>query len=204
MQLFGVTGGIGSGKSTVCKLLQQQGIHIIAADPLAKDLTRTSPEIRTALIAEFGPAIYLPDGEPNKDKLRELVFSSPETRDRINSIIHPVVLTWIENEANRLHADEDKELIGVEAALIFESGMQRMLDAVVVVHAPLDKRRQWLQQRDNIDAETVSQRMAAQMPVDEKLRRADYVVHNHGSILDLQQEVDKLATWLRQELGKQS
>ncbi|MFQ5650679.1 MAG: dephospho-CoA kinase [bacterium] len=201
MLLFGVTGGIASGKSAVCQLLQEKGIAILAADPLARKLTMTSSEIRQALKAKFGDEVYTPSGELNKKKLRALVFSSPETREQVNRIIHPHILKWIEQEAGRLSVEEGHRLIGVEAALIYESGMDDSLDAVVVVEAPLDRRIQWLQQRDQLTGEEILRRFDAQMPVPEKIRRADYVLENSGGLPELARKVDDLFDWLRQRAG---
>jgi dephospho-CoA kinase len=196
MFLFGITGGIGSGKSAVCHLLQQKGVPIIAADPLAKELTHRLPEIRTALTTEFGTDVYSHDGHLNKDKLSEIVFSDPQARERVNAIIHPHVLKWIREEARRLAEEEQQQLIGVEAALIYESGMEKMLDAVVVVTAPLEKRLQWLEQRDRLPRQTILQRVNAQMPIAEKIQRADYVIENDGSLTELADKVEALYNWL--------
>lgn len=199
MLLFGVTGGIASGKSEVCKLLREHGIPILQADPVAQQLTNSLPEIRAALVQQFGPDVYTAAGELNKDKMRQLVFSGAQNREKVNQIIHPHVLQWIRTEARRLQDKKQAELVGVEAALIFESGMQEMLDRVVVVDAPAERRASWLQKRDDLTDKEVEQRMAAQMSVDEKRRRADYVLENNGSLAELRKKVNKLLTWLYEQ-----
>ena len=201
MFLFGVTGGIGAGKTTVCRLLRESGVPILEADPLAKELTNRLPEIRQALTAEFGADVYAENGELNKERLSEIVFSDPEKRRRVNQIIHPHVLQAIRHEAERLQREEGHELVGVEAALIYESGMEQMLDAVVVVTAPLDKRIAWLQQRNQLTRAEVEKRMQAQMPVAEKIKRADYVLENDGSLDQLRARVHALLDWLQKHVA---
>ncbi len=200
MFLFGVTGGIGSGKSAVCTYLKEKGVDVLEADPLAKQLTVSNSEIRQELIKCFGKDVYTRDGEINKERMRELVFSKPQSREQINQIIHPHVLQWIDKEAKRLNRDMGRSLIGVEAALIFESKMEKILDAVVVVHAPLKQRIHWVQTRNGLSREEVENRMNAQMSVDEQIRRADYVLNNSGSLEELRHLTNELFDWLRERV----
>jgi dephospho-CoA kinase len=201
MFIFGVTGGIGCGKSVVCNFLKAKSLPIIEADPLAKELTNRSPEIRQALKAEFGEDVYSENGQLNKEKLSEIVFNDSGAREKVNRIIHPHVIDWIKAEAQRLHREADQNLIGVEAALIFESNMDQMLDAVVVVSAPLADRIRWLQKRNNLSREEILKRINSQMPLTEKMKRADYVIENDGTLEDLGKRVDLLYQWLRQRAG---
>lgn len=201
MFIFGVTGGIGCGKSAVCSFLKVKSLTIIKADPLAKELTNRSPEIRHALKAEFGEDVYSENGQLNKEKLSKLVFYDSGTREKVNRIIHPHVIDWIKAEAQRLYREAGQELIGVEAALIFESNMVQMLDAVVVVSAPLEDRIHWLQKRNNLSREEIFKRIKSQMPLTKKIKRADYVIKNDGTLEDLEKKVDLLYQWLRQRAG---
>lgn len=197
MFLFGVTGGVGCGKSVVCNFLKEKGLPVIEADQLAKDLTHTLPEIRQALTREFGKDVFHENGQLNKQKLSQLVFSDVKTRHRVNQIIHPHVLQYIQTEAHRLEAEEGQSLIGVEAALIYESGMDRMLDAVVVVTAPVENRIRWIQERNQWSQTEILKRIHSQMPDAEKVRRADYLARNEGSLEHLKQTVDALYDWLQ-------
>ncbi len=196
MFLFGITGGIGSGKSTVGKLLKAKGVPIIEADPLAKDLTNQLPAIREALIRAFGEDVYGSDGTLNRTRLSQLVFTDSGSRNRVNEIVHPHVLQAIKDEARRLEKEENQSLIGVEAALIFESRMEAMLNAVVVVNAAKEDRILRIAARDGLGHESIKQRMDSQMSVSEKVSRADYVVQNVGSPDDLESEVEALYEWL--------
>lgn len=196
MLLFGITGGIGCGKSSVCNFLREKSVSIIEADPLAKELTNRLPDIRKALKAEFGDDIYSKEGQLNKEKLTEIVFYDSVAREKVNQIIHPHVINWIKEEAERLHREESQKFVGVEAALIFESKMDEMLDAIVVVSAPLEKRIQWIQERNNLSREEILKRINSQIPLEEKVKRADYVIENDGTVEDLDKKVNLFYQWL--------
>ncbi len=199
MLLFGVTGGIGSGKTAVCNFLKEKKIPIIEADPLARDLTNHSPEIRQTLVAEFGKDVYLDSGTLNKDLLSQLVFSDAATRERVNQIIHPPVFKAIQDRVNQLK-QENQSLAGVEAALIFESKMERILNAVIVVTAPMKKRIEWIKSRDGFSQEEILKRINSQMPLEEKIKRADYVIDNDHALSDLAKKVDELYNWLSSKI----
>ena len=198
MLLFGITGGIGSGKSVVCDLLRGKGTPVLSADVIAKQLTVRLPEIRQGLTEKFGAEIYDSNGNLNKNRLRELVFSDPGTRAEIDKIIHPHVLSHIRSESVRLSA-EGHDFTGVEAALIFEAEMDKMLDRVVVVNAPLETRIARITERDHLVRKEVVIRIQAQMPDSEKIRRADFVVENNGGLDALASAVDRLYAWLLAE-----
>ncbi len=199
MLLFGVTGGIGSGKTAVCSFLKKKGIPIIAADPLAKELTNDSPEIRQALVAEFGKEVYLDSGTLNKELLSQFVFSDAETRERINQIIHPQVFEAIQDRVNQLK-QEKQRLAGVEAALIYESRMEQILNLVIVVTAPMEKRIAWIKARDGFSQKETLKRINSQMPLDEKVKRADYVIENDGALSELAEKVDRLYDWFSSKI----
>jgi len=201
MLLFGVTGGIGSGKTAVCNFLKEKDVPIIEADLLAKDLTNHSPEIRQALVAEFGKDVYLDSGSINKDLLSQLVFSDAQARERINQIIHPRVFQAIQVQVDQFKK-ESHQLVGVEAALIYESRMERILNAVVVVTAPMEKRIEWIKSRDGFSQEEILKRMNSQMSLEEKIKCADYVIENEGSLSDLAKKVDAFYDWLCEKRTK--
>ncbi len=199
MLLFGVTGGIGSGKTAVCNFLREKDIPIIEADPLAKELTNHSPEIRRALVTEFGKDVYLDSGTVNKDLLRHLVFSDVKTRERINQIIHPQVFKAIQGRVNQFKK-ENHQLVGVEAALIYESSMERILNAVAVVSAPMEKRIEWIKSRDGFSPAEILKRVNSQMPLEEKIKYADYVIENDDSLSYLAEKVDAFYHWLSSKI----
>lgn len=171
-----ITGGIGSGKSYVSRLLEEMGIPVYNADNEAKRLTVSDAGIRRELTALLGEEVYQ-DGELNKPLLAAYLFSDPAHAVRVNAIIHPRVradfLAWA---SQRKHC----EIVGLECAILYEAGFEDTVDAVVMVYAPEGLRVQRAMQRDGATESQVRARMAAQMDDEEKCRRADFVVVNDG------------------------
>lgn len=171
-----ITGGIGSGKSYVSRLLEEMGIPVYNADNEAKRLTVSDVGIRRELTALLGEEVYQ-DGELNKSLLAAYLFSDPAHATQVNGIIHPRVradfLAWA---GKREHCD----IVGMECAILYEAGFEDTVDAVVMVYAPEELRVRRVMQRDGATELQVRARMAAQMDDKEKCRRADFVVVNDG------------------------
>lgn len=173
-----ITGGIGSGKSYVSAMLEERGIPVYNADTESKRLTLSNAEIRNKLIALLGEEIYA-NGELNKPMLASYLFASTENAVRINGIIHPVVKEdfkrWLTNHT-------EKEITAFESAILYEAGFEDTVDAVLMVFAPRELRLERAMNRDKATREQIEARMSAQMEDEEKCRRADFVVHNDGSL----------------------
>jgi dephospho-CoA kinase len=180
MTTLGVTGGIGSGKSTVCRLFEDLGAHVFYADDVAKRLMQDDPAVRREIVAAFGAESYDAEGRLDRAYLAQQVFGNEDNVARINAIVHPRVFAAFE-EAARQAAQAGVDLLVHEAALIFEAGGDQHLDAVAVVDAPEDVRVQRVVERDKVTPEQVRARMHHQLPPDELRRRADYVINNAGS-----------------------
>ena len=187
-----ITGGIGSGKSYVSDLLEKRGIPIYNADNESKRLTVTDVNIREGLIELLGEEVYQED-MLNKPLLASYLFASSENAAKVNGIIHPRVkadfLQWV---------DEHRHVgvVGLESAILYESGFDDVVDVVVMVYAPESLRLQRAMKRDQASETQVRARMAAQMDDEEKRRRADYVVMNDGSI-SLEEQLDVLVEHLK-------
>ena len=191
MKTLGVTGGIGSGKSTVCRMLEDLGARVFYADEEGKRLLVDDPGARRELVAAFGEDSYHPDGSLNRAYVAAQVFGDEEQVERINGIVHPRVFARFEEEVERARAD-GIPLMVKEAALIFEAGGDRFLDAVAVVDAPQQARVERVVQRDEVDPEAVLARMSHQLPPAELRRRADYVIDNSGSLEETRKQVEAL------------
>lgn len=191
MTTLGVTGGIGSGKTTVCGFLAEQGARVFYADIEAKRLMTEHEALRQDIIEAFGEKSYTDDGELNRAYLADVVFDTPENVERINALVHPRVHEAFAQAAEQAHAD-DIDLLVHEAALIFESGGDEHLDAVAVVAAPDDDRIARVVERDDATPEAVRARMGHQLPQAELRRRADYVIENDGSLDDLRRKSVRL------------
>ncbi|HUF08808.1 MAG TPA: dephospho-CoA kinase [Rhodothermales bacterium] len=185
---IGVTGGIGSGKSTVCKFLQSFGARIFNADDLAKRIMNDDLQVRQEVIDAFGVDSYTVSGRLNTGYLAKEIFSDTEHVKRINAIVHPRVLAAFSSAAEMARRD-GVGLMVMEAALIYESGADELLDYVVVVDAPADARLARVSERDGVSKEEVAARMRHQLDPEELARRADFVIRNDGSLEDLRNKV---------------
>lgn len=185
----GVTGGIGSGKSTVCSILASMGRHVLQADELARRLTDTLPEIRSEITSHFGNDIYRMDGNLDRKKLAGIVFSNPSERAVLDGIIHPHVFKAIDSETKRLSPARKVPYIVIEAALVYETGMDERLDHVIVVHADEEVRVRRVMERDGVTRDEVLLRLGSQMDQAEKVKLADFVIENSGTEEELRQRV---------------
>ncbi|NGM62272.1 dephospho-CoA kinase [Sphingobacterium sp. SGG-5] len=172
----GITGGIGTGKSFVSKVFKTLGVPFYDADVEAKLVMTKNEEVRQALVHSFGPDTYFDDGQVNRGYLSGIVFNDPEKLTLLNSIVHPAVIQASVDWSNKQTAP----YILKEAALLYESGSYKNLDYTILVTAPEELRIQRVMQRDGAEREDVLRRMARQMPEEEKLQYADFLIHNDG------------------------
>jgi dephospho-CoA kinase len=178
----GITGGIGSGKTTVCRIFEALGVPVYDADYWAKWLIANDPEVRSAIVALFGTEAYLPDGAYNRAFVAGIVFNNSEKLAALNAVVHPAVeqhsRAWHDQQALAGHSYTLKE-----AALLVESGGYLFLDALIVVTAPEEIRVQRVMARDGIEADAVRARIRNQMSEAEKIALANYLIVNDGQHL---------------------
>ncbi len=186
----GLTGGIGSGKSTVCKVWEQLGAKIIYADDLAKNLMESDPALRKALINAFGQDSYLEDGKLNRPYLAKVAFEKGRVKE-FNELIHPRVFE--ETAVLSKKAEEEGYPMFVkEAALLLQYGRPKDLDYVVVVTADEQKRIQRVEKRDHVDKNSILQRIRKQQSQDELESFADEIIDNNESIESLKEKAEAL------------
>jgi dephospho-CoA kinase len=185
---IGITGGIGSGKSYVCKLLAARGITVYDCDAAAKRLMRTSPTLRRQLTELIGTNTYQPDGTLNKAVVAQFLLASEQNAKAIDAIVHPAVFRdFIESGVDWM-----------ESAILYESGINRLVDRVLVVTAPEPVRIRRIMQRDGISAEKAREWIDRQWPQDRIRALADYEIVNDGET-DLPSQVDSLLARINQE-----
>ena len=187
MRTLGVTGGIGSGKTTVCGFLEEQGARVFYADIEAKRLMREDPDVQAAIVDAFGEAAYDEEGALDRAYLADRVFGDAEQLDRLNAIVHPHVFKAFEAAKARA-TDAEVSLLVHEAALLFEAGGDEHVDTTAAVVAPDADRIDWVTARDDVTPDQVRARMQHQLPQDELRERADYVIENDGSLDDLRRK----------------
>jgi len=174
---LGITGGIGSGKSVVAELLRTMGIPVYDSDAESKRLTVTDIGIRSELIQLVGPQVFDSDGSLCKPAFASWLFSADAHVKQVNAIIHPVVRRDF-NEWKARQAYEGCRACAIESAILYEASFEDVVDKVIVVTAPLEKRIERTMQRDGADREAVINRIKRQLDDAEKIRRADFVILN--------------------------
>jgi dephospho-CoA kinase len=175
----GITGGIGTGKTLVCNVFKTLGIPVYNADIVAKTLVGSDPELKEKIIGLFGTASYTDSGQYNKSYISHRIFSDEKARLQLNNIIHPAVfkdsIAWFEKMKAKGYPYAIKE-----AAILFETGSNESVDKVIVVDAPVYLRLQRIIARDHLTPQEAWNRINNQMPQEEKVKRADYVIYNDG------------------------
>ncbi len=187
----GVTGGIGSGKSTVCRILRDLGAEIFDADSVAKGLMANDAKVKEEIADAFGSESYHPDGALNRSFLAGEVFSDPVKLARINSIVHPRVFDAFVESTEQAGSRGTSVLVH-EAALLFESGGYRHVDCTVYVDAPRKVRIARVMRRDRVSEQLVRRRMRFQISAAEGRRRADYVLRNEADFEKLRTRTVRL------------
>lgn len=186
MRRIGLTGGIGSGKSTVASLLQERGAIVIDADSIARELVEPGEPALEALVTEFGPRILTDSGTLSRGELAKLAFSDPEATKRLNAIMHPLIRA----ESARRLAVAAAAVVVYDMPLLVETKQQDLVDTVVVVDIPESLQVERSVTMRGLDREDVERRMQMQASREERLALADYVIDNSGSLGELKAAVD--------------
>ena len=193
---IGLTGGIGSGKSTVARIFEMLQIPVYFADDRGKALMVEDPKLKQGIIELFGPEAYSEAGALDRKIIGSLVFSDKSLLKKLESLVHPVVF----EDSMKWHDSQNSPYTIKEAALLFESNSYKDLDRIIVVEAPEEIRINRVIKRDQTTPEAVKQRMANQLPQEEKVARADFVIHNDGlqllipQVLAIHQAILKLCS----------
>jgi dephospho-CoA kinase len=191
MLKIAITGGAGSGKSTVARMFRDLGAQVLDADAAAKEAVAVGRPAWEELRRAFGPEYFREDGQLNREKMASRVFGDPEARRLLNDIIHPRVAEELQGQLQAL-AGRGVDLALVEVPLLFEAGLYGAYDRVVVVYVDETQQIRRLQNRDHRGAAEMAGLLAAQWPINEKLARADYLVDNGGSLSNTRSQVKKL------------
>jgi dephospho-CoA kinase len=198
MLRVGLTGGIASGKSTVASMLRDSDCHVLELDAIGHELLESGQPAHDEIVAEFGNEILDAAGNVDRSKLGRIVFADPAKRERLNQILHPRILDVARQWFAALARPGGPELAFAEAALIVESGFHKELDRVLVCWCTPEQQIERLQERA-LPPEQARQRVAAQMPMDEKRRYADMVIDCSGTLAATETQVgkalEKLSQW---------
>lgn len=200
MRVIGLTGGIASGKSTVARLLERLGARVIDADQLARESVQPGQPAYEEIVREFGSAILAPDGTINRKALGAIVFADPEARRRLESVTHPAIGRLAEEYLARFRAAGEK-VVFYMAPLLIEAGVTSRVGEIWVVYADQETQVRRVMARDSVSRDEALQRLAAQMPMDEKVRFGRVVIDNAGTLEELERQVSEV--WEREIAGRQ-
>lgn len=203
MLIFGLTGGVGSGKSTVAAMLREEGIPIVDADELSRQVTSAREPVLAELAREFGSSVLSANGELDRAQLASIVFSDEAARHKLNGLLHPRIASAAQQEFEKLGAS-GHSLVGYEVPLLFETNQEKRYRPAVLVACSEEEQLSRASQRSHWSREETLKRIRAQMPLDQKRERADWIVENSGDWGELRAQVKKLAQFLRGSLGSES
>ncbi|EJG4559391.1 dephospho-CoA kinase [Listeria monocytogenes] len=185
---IGLTGSVATGKSTVSNMIQQAGIPLVDADIAARKVVEPGTEGLKEIVAYFGEEILLADGTLNRAKLGEIIFKGKEKREKLNEITHPRVKDYM-LEARERFFGAGEELVFFDIPLLFESHLESLVDQIVVVWTTPETELKRLMERNNLTKEDALRRIESQMGIDEKARKADFVIDNNESLEKTQKQV---------------
>jgi dephospho-CoA kinase len=187
--IIGLAGGIGSGKSTVARLLGELGCIVCESDALARQALR-DPQIKSTIVQWWGSKVLDGEGEVDRAAVAHIVFADADERRRLEQLTHP----WIEAKRKAMfeHAPPGTPALVIDAPLLFEAGLDAICDEVVFVDTPLDDRLARVQETRGWNAAELAKRELSQLPLDEKQRRTDHVVSNSGDLTSLAAEVGRV------------
>jgi len=175
MKCIGLTGGIGSGKTTVARIFSMLNVPVYNSDEAGRTITDKNPLVKSAIKNQFGDDMFDENENLNREKLSAIVFNDSSALSKLNAIIHPVVAqdfkTWCDNQSS--------PYVIKETAILFEHGLDKYLDGVIIVEAPDELRIKRVMHRNGIMEEAVRNRIQQQLPQDELISRADWVIHNN-------------------------
>ncbi|MFQ5917427.1 MAG: dephospho-CoA kinase [Candidatus Binatia bacterium] len=191
MLRIGITGGIGSGKDAASQRMKELGAFVFDADYEAKKILRENEKVQEDLIQEFGSDILNPDGTISERKLAMVGFANEENQAILNAVIHPYVFDEIDTQYEAEMKRKKAPIFVVNAALVYESGLDQHLDYVIVVTAQYGVRIQRALKRGKLSREQIQKRMDLQLPEETKVKMADFVLDNNGSEEDLIRQVDE-------------
>ena len=203
MKIIGLTGSIATGKSTVAKILRDKGIPVICADEIVRGLygdqsqnnctgyRPVAPTLMDQIKKIFGADYFDADGTLNRTKLGGLIFADEKARAKLDALIHPEVRREMQNQIKRCR-DEEHKLIVLDIPLLYESGLESLCEKVIVVYTPLKETQKRLMARNNLSEKEALLRLSAQMSIEEKKLKADFVIDNSGDVQNTLRQVEKL------------
>ncbi|MCL4408833.1 dephospho-CoA kinase [Aliidiomarina haloalkalitolerans] len=186
--ILGVTGGIGSGKSTATERFAAHGIVVVDADEVARQVVAPGSDVLAKIAKQFGPRVLTQDGSLNRAELRQIIFADPEAKAWLNQLMHPAIRSEM---LQQLQAATSPYVI-LSAPLLLENGLEQYCQRVLVIDVAESVQRERTQARDQVSSEQVNAILASQLNREQRVAKADDIVDNSGSVRDLQEKIDRL------------
>lgn len=196
--IIGLTGGIASGKSTVSALFVREGAALVDADVIAREVMLPGHPVLAAAVQAFGDRILRPDGSLDRAGLGDIVFRDPEALQTLNNLTHPAIRREIRERMDALEQEDPQRLVIVDIPLLYESGLDKLFEQIIVVYIPRRVQLARLMERSGMTLEQAEDRIAAQMDIELKRKRATYVIDNSGTL----EVTERQVAALRDRLGR--
>lgn len=187
--IIGLTGGIATGKSTVSAMLAELGAAVVDADQVAREVVLPGEPALRQVAETFGQAVLNEDGTLNRKKLGEIVFADEMKRKALEAILHPAIRQVMNDRIDRLERENPGRLVVADIPLLYETGLDARYPEVLVVYVPPDVQLERLMKRDGLTEAKARERLNAQLPIDEKKKRADWVIDNSGTLEETRRQV---------------
>jgi dephospho-CoA kinase len=192
MLIVGLTGGVASGKTAISQILKEEGAYLIDADQIARELVQPHTATWNELIKVFGKEILQEDGSIHRKRLAAKVFSDPEQRNLLNQILHPRIKTEMNKRVKEIGQKDPNAIVVIDAALLIELGDHREMDKVIVVTSTEKQQIERLKKRDGVDQEEAQRVLSSQMPLEGKMKVADFLIQNEGSFEETRRRVKEV------------
>jgi len=192
MVIVGLTGGIGSGKSTVAGMFKDEGSYIIDLDILARIVVEPGKPAWEKIVRYFGPHVLHSDGSIDRSALGKVIFYEENSRKALEDFVHPMILQERDTLVEEIRDKNPSAVVIIDVPLLFELGMKKDFDKTILVYVPRDEQIQRVMQRDGLSIEDIEKRLHAQMPIDEKRNLSDYIINAERDFGDMRKQVKKV------------
>jgi len=198
MLIVGLTGGVASGKSTVSKILREEGAYIIDADQIARELVQPQQPAWNELVKVFGEEILQEDGTIHRKKLADKVFADLKQRELLNQILHPRIREEMDRRTKEIGQKDPEAIVVIDAPLLVERGEHHEMDKLIVVTSTQTQQIKRLKDRDGISPEEALKMLSSQMPLEKKIELADFVIQNEGSLEETKKKAKEIFRELKE------
>lgn len=200
MKWIGLTGGIGTGKTTVAKILEDMGIAVVYADQLAREVTQVGSPGLESIKKNFGKEMINDDGTLNRSALGKIVFSDKEKLKTVEQILHPLISARTKEIREGLESENHKIAI-YDVPLLFEKKLEKQFDEIALVYCEEKVQRERIFKRDLLEPDEIENRIRSQMPLREKITKSDFVIYNGGSLKELHVKTKEFYDYLQKKYG---